>query len=567
MKSVEVLEQAELTHIDIDGYISTFHNPANVNERQWASEEIAKIIPGKITLSSIIEKFSSEVPKLQRFLLKSIARSKEVEAIDCLVGALFSPDDETRWLAAFYLHDRHMNEEQKTAAETYIKKHFRREKVMYLMTCICLLKNPCFAGSKYRKEIINNLSELDLPLQCVVLSQFPSWLDQKEGKQKLLAMASHDHPAIRETVIDTLQKYGLEKAVLQTFEHDPDTQISRKAKRILGKDISVAVPSFEKEKIMGAIFGAAVGDAVGAPIEFLSREEVQRIYGEEIKHFLKAEKYNQKLRLTVGHITDDSTMGLSFLQSYVENGFLDMSAVGRIWGEEARKIDGGESPNIGFAGRSLWDMRKLYLGCNWRVSGHGSASGCGAAMRAFALPFISPSSELVQNTEDSAIMTHNSPRGIASALVVVEAIKYLLQQTKLEPSTFLDHITKKIEKLDPELADKLRKLNEYLEVPTLKGLNVIGTRGEAIDTVPAALYCFLKSSQKFVSTLPSAINVDGDSDSIGSIACALSGAYNGVQAIPNHILEGLYVRNDIDTLLKKYFRSTMGNILTGNNKS
>jgi len=60
-----------------------------------------------------------------------------------------------------------------------------------------------------------------------------------------------------------------------------------------------------------------------------------------------------------------------------------------------------------------------------------------------------------------------------------------------------------------------------------------------LHTVPAALYCFLRSPGSFRDTVCLAASAGGDTDTIAAIAGALSGALNGVEAIPKQWLEGL----------------------------
>ncbi|PIT89450.1 MAG: hypothetical protein COU27_00290, partial [Candidatus Levybacteria bacterium CG10_big_fil_rev_8_21_14_0_10_36_7] len=61
----------------------------------------------------------------------------------------------------------------------------------------------------------------------------------------------------------------------------------------------------------------------------------------------------------------------------------------------------------------------------------------------------------------------------------------------------------------------------------------IGTSESAYETVPMALHCFLHSPSNYEKTVIEAANlVPGDTDSIACIAGALSGTYNGLEAIP-----------------------------------
>jgi len=57
------------------------------------------------------------------------------------------------------------------------------------------------------------------------------------------------------------------------------------------------------------------------------------------------------------------------------------------------------------------------------------------------------------------------------------------------------------------------------------------------EAVALALYCFLRYPNDYSKTVIRAANTNGDSDSIACIAGSISGAYLGVQAIPEAWIE------------------------------
>lgn len=54
------------------------------------------------------------------------------------------------------------------------------------------------------------------------------------------------------------------------------------------------------------------------------------------------------------------------------------------------------------------------------------------------------------------------------------------------------------------------------------------------EAVACAMYCFWRYSSDFQSAILAAINIDGDSDSVGAITGAVLGAKLGVEAIPSN---------------------------------
>ena len=63
--------------------------------------------------------------------------------------------------------------------------------------------------------------------------------------------------------------------------------------------------------------------------------------------------------------------------------------------------------------------------------------------------------------------------------------------------------------------------------------------GTALGSVPTALYCFLCEPQSFEDAVAFAVNLGGESDSIGAMTGAIAGAYHGAAAIPERWLDGL----------------------------
>src|SRR5512136_143310 len=71
-------------------------------------------------------------------------------------------------------------------------------------------------------------------------------------------------------------------------------------------------------RFVGAIAGFAVGDALGMPAEFLSREQIRRYYGKPISCFLKAHPGHASDFLPEGSYTDNTQMMLATAECLIE---------------------------------------------------------------------------------------------------------------------------------------------------------------------------------------------------------------------------------------------------------
>ena len=99
----------------------------------------------------------------------------------------------------------------------------------------------------------------------------------------------------------------------------------------------------------------------------------------------------------------------------------------------------------------------------------------------------------------------------------------------------------------------LERVDERLEVVTELGHGI-----EAFNSVPTAIFSFLSHPSDFVSTVTYAISLGGDTDTIASMAGAISGAYLGVGALPIEWQGRLENRDYISQLADRLWRLAVG---------
>jgi ADP-ribosylglycohydrolase len=93
--------------------------------------------------------------------------------------------------------------------------------------------------------------------------------------------------------------------------------------------------------------------------------------------------------------------------------------------------------------------------------------------------------------------------------------------------------------MDENLAAALRWSTQITHLPPEEALFEIGTSPDAIETIPAAIYCFLKHPRSFSSAVLSAVNAGDATDAIGALTGSFVGTLAGVQAIDKSLLRGL----------------------------
>jgi poly(ADP-ribose) glycohydrolase ARH3 len=189
----------------------------------------------------------------------------------------------------------------------------------------------------------------------------------------------------------------------------------------------------------------------------------------------------------------------------------------------------------------------------------GSGSlGNGAAMRIAPLGlFFHRADDLYEKASLSAQVTHAHPVGMDGAAVQAWAVA---SAVKLDPQQAfpLEGFVQGL--IDfartPEIQTKVKLIQELIteEVPPNAAADELGRSVAVHESMPFAIYSFLKNSKSFEACLFCAILHGGDLDTLGAMACAISGAYLGIEAIPQVWRQKLENRASIEDLASELFR-------------
>jgi len=277
------------------------------------------------------------------------------------------------------------------------------------------------------------------------------------------------------------------------------------------------------EQILGMIYGLALGDALGAPVEFWALKGIRERYGPEgIQELPEPALF-----------TDDTQMTLAVAEALVVAGHQDlgaiMAAISREFVTWLRSPENNRSPG----GSCLYGARQLEAGVPWWKSGKPNSKGCGAVMRVAPIGYLYQHDlpKLRRVAAASALATHYHP--IAQLGAVAAAFLVKLALDRLPPEEMLTPLELETHGHIPEFDRTLARLEEALEMSSPDAaLAHVGEGWVAEEAVMMAFYCFLKSPDDFLATIRRGANTRGDSDSIASIAGGISGAYLGIGALP-----------------------------------
>jgi poly(ADP-ribose) glycohydrolase ARH3 len=299
-----------------------------------------------------------------------------------------------------------------------------------------------------------------------------------------------------------------------------------------------------KSKFLGCMIGGALGDAIGE-LAFHCRSE-------------------DRIRDTLSHLdilmyTDDTAMAIGLAQSLVGAGGLDEEHLGDTF-----RVNYRREPWRGYASGPPTIFAKAeqyhipYAEAAATLFGGQGSFGNGAAMRIAPLGLLyHDSRELYEKARASACVTHTHPVGVDGAAIQARAVAHALRLEPTQPfpaALFIDDLLTYAQTL--EMQSKLKLLGELLiqKAPASVAARQLG-RGIAVhESLPFALYAFCQSPDDFEDCLFSAILHGGDCDTLGAMACAISGAYLGIDAIPTIWRAQLENRMLIESLSSELFQ-------------
>lgn len=331
-----------------------------------------------------------------------------------------------------------------------------------------------------------------------------------------------------------------------------------------------------RDKIRGSLFGGAVGDALGYPVEFIGEYSIFSKYGDRGITSYELNKNGKAV------ISDDTQMVLftangllagntifcmqgkeSFPRLDVEQAYLDwlltqIPSMQQVNGHERFTKEGGYS--------WLLDVPELYarrapgITCLRALEGgtygkedfirnpRNDRKGCGGIMRVAPVALMYRPDEncdidiktLDWEAAQIAAITHGHSLGYMPAAVVSHIITRILtsdsqvnlKEIVLDAREAMKEIFAGDENLDKlvRIIDLAVSLSENSR-DDLKNIHALGEGWVAEETLGISLYCALKYQEDFSAGIIASVNHKGDSDSTGAVTGNILGALVGYEAI------------------------------------
>jgi poly(ADP-ribose) glycohydrolase ARH3 len=286
------------------------------------------------------------------------------------------------------------------------------------------------------------------------------------------------------------------------------------------------------------MIGSALGDAIGElAFRFHEKERL-------------CDMIDQIEKLVY---TDDTAMAVGLAVSMIQKKGIDQQHLGETFSQNFF-----QEPWRGYASGPptifsiVRDTGITYVQAAKSLFGGRGSMGNGGAMRIVPVGlFYHDSGNLYEIASASAEVTHAHPVGKDGAAVEAWAIAHAVKLEAGRPfplETFIQGLISFARTL--EIQDKMKLIQTLLnkDMPPNIAAATLGRSVVVDESMPFAIYSFLRHPRSFEDCLFCAILNGGDRDTLGAMACAISGAYLGIDAIPASWRDKLENRTTIENL-------------------
>lgn len=304
-------------------------------------------------------------------------------------------------------------------------------------------------------------------------------------------------------------------------------------------------------KVYDGIIGVATGDALGVPVEFISREELTKFPVTGMRGY---GVHNQPM----GTWSDDTSLTLALMDSIANrqavdyHDIMDKFSEWLLYGaytatEEVFDVGGATNRAIMNYGRG---MNPLECGGMSEYE-----NGNGSLMRILpAAYYLKKRSGILMDEQMVTVhnissLTHRHPISLMGCGIYVNvALKLLSGSLPLKEGiiqgmeeAFQYYISKKWK--DISAYDRLKDIKSFAALPEAE----IRSSGYIVDTLEAAVWCLINTCS-FRECILKAVNLGDDTDTVGAVAGGLAGIYYGADNIPKEWLAAILKRDYIESL-------------------
>lgn len=305
------------------------------------------------------------------------------------------------------------------------------------------------------------------------------------------------------------------------------------------------------EQIKAVMIGHAIGDALGVPVEFCSREELKANPVSDMRGY-------GTYPVPAGSWSDDTSMSVAALDSLAK-GIIDHDEIMRNfveWVENGKYTPTGKSFDIG---RTCLQAIRAYLTTKntsecGQVGEYSNGNGSLMRIHPFALFAIAKGAtlgKLLDIVREGSSLTHAHPRtSYACGIYSMVLWDILNGIEKAELLSSIENAALLFDGIYPEESDHY-EWAFHKKIAT-KNEDEISGSGYVVNTLEAALWCLL-TTNSYKECVLKAVNLGEDTDTVAAIAGGLAGALYGYDSIPQEWKDTLIKREYIESLCEKAY--------------
>ncbi|SEH35695.1 ADP-ribosylglycohydrolase family protein [Chryseobacterium culicis] len=311
-----------------------------------------------------------------------------------------------------------------------------------------------------------------------------------------------------------------------------------------------------ENKVKAGIMGVCIGDALGVPVEFRSREQLKR---SPVTKMRALGTHHQP----VGTWSDDGSLTLCLADSLCNGYNLENIALkflqwynAEIWTPHGRVFD------IGIATRQA--IYKVSKGYTPQLCGGTSEfdNGNGSLMRILPLLFYIknfPIEKRFDRIKEVSSITHGHIRSVIACFIYLELLLEILNGAeKFDAYHKMQQTVKHF--LDFNLVCSQSEMDKFEKILNKNIFEFdeekIGSSGYVLHSLEASLWCFL-NSESYSEAVLKAVNLGEDTDTTGAITGGIAGIYYGYENIPKEWIAELVRKDDIEELCEKLHQKLM----------
>ncbi|MHC1721613.1 MAG: ADP-ribosylglycohydrolase family protein [Aminipila sp.] len=303
------------------------------------------------------------------------------------------------------------------------------------------------------------------------------------------------------------------------------------------------------DRAYGALVGGAIGDAMGMPASFLTRERMKDTYG-YINDFVSPEAKEQCYHggLQAGEITDDTMESIIISNVLINHGNFDKDSFNRAmkqWAIEQKML---ETTVIGPSTRRY--LTALIEGRNpEEISGDSCTNGCAMRVAPIGVKYWNDLKGCMEAAAESSLPSHGSRPCVAGTCAVAVAVAagvcggYTPEEVidmAYDAAVYGEKIGKDI--TSPMVSKRILLAKRIVDENRNKGIEfildeLVGYLGASMyvyESVPLALGVFYAVDGDAKKGIPAAVNCGDDADTNGAICGNICGAYSGAKLIPEN---------------------------------